>query len=50
LLRAPAFRPFTAYAQGKTFAIRHPEFAVLNGRGRTLILLRNHDHAFDLFT
>jgi len=48
LLRGAAFRPFTVYAEGKAFTIRHPEFAVLTGRGRTLIVLHKNDDAFDL--
>jgi hypothetical protein len=48
LLHGAAFRPFTVYAEGKAFTIRHPEFAALTPPGRTLIVLHKDDNAFDL--
>jgi hypothetical protein len=49
LLRASPFRPFTAYlASEKAFTVRHPDFAVLTPKGRTLILLHTEDEAVDL--
>lgn len=48
LLRGSAFRPFTVYAEGKSFHVPHPEFATLTGPGKTLILLHKDDNGFDL--
>jgi hypothetical protein len=49
LLQASPFRPFTAYlASEQAFTVRHPEFAVLTPKGRTLILLHTDDEAVDL--
>ena len=48
LLRGSAFRPFTVYANGKSFRISHPEFAALTGPGETLIVLHKDDNGFDL--
>jgi len=49
LLQATPFRPFILYlASEKAFSVRHPEFAVITPRGRTLILLHSDDEAFDI--
>ena len=48
LLRGSAFRPFTVYANGKSFRISHPEFAALTGPGGTLVILHRGDNGVDL--
>jgi len=49
LLRAGPFRPFTVYLPNdRSFSVRHPDFAVLTPRGRTLIVLHDGDEAFDI--
>ena len=49
LLQASPFRPFTAYlASEKAVTVRHPDFAVLTPKGRTLILLHTDDEAVDI--
>ena len=48
LLRGSVFRPFTVYANDKSFRVLHPEFAALTGPGETLIVLHKDDNGFDL--
>ena len=49
LLNASPFRPFTIYtAAEKAFPVRHPGFAMLGGRGRTIVLARAESDAFDI--
>ena len=48
LLRGAAFRPFTVFANGKSFLIEHPEFAALTRPGGTLIVFHKSDNGFDL--
>jgi hypothetical protein len=49
LLHATPFRPFTVYlASDKAFPIRHPDFAALTPKGRTLIVMHAEDEAFDI--
>ena len=48
LLRGAAFRPFTVYAEGKSFRISHPEFAALTLPGKTLVVFHKNDNGFDL--
>lgn len=48
LIRSSTFRPFTVYAEGKSFFVPHPEFVALTGPGRTLIILHKDDNGFDL--
>ena len=49
LLHATPFRPFTVYlASEKAFAVPHTDFAALSPAGRTLIVFRKEDGAFDI--
>lgn len=48
LLRDSVSRPFTVYADGKSFHISHPEFAGMTGPGKTLVVYHKDDNGFDL--
>jgi hypothetical protein len=49
LLHATPFRPFTVYlASNKAFAVKHTDFAALSPTGRTLVVFRSDDDAFDI--
>jgi len=49
LLEATPFRPFTVHLPGgKALSIPHTDFAALSPTGRTLIVFRRDDEAFDI--
>ena len=49
LLHATPFRPFTVFLLSeKAFVVPHVDFAALSPTGRTLIVFRKEDGAFDI--
>lgn len=49
LLHATPFRPFTVFlVSEKAFVVPHVDFAALSPTGRTLIVFRKEDGAFDI--